>query len=79
MLKNAVTCIVKQLTTRAPRIQIRCYYWRCNFPVTPNVRRWLVGWSAGCSARPGREELHFHAPIGALILSVYRSLDYQFS
>ena len=44
------------------------YYWKCHFPLNPNVRvsvGRLVGPSVCHNFRKERK-LHFHAPIGAL-------------
>ena len=47
-------------------------YCKCNFPMTPTVR-WSVNWSIGQLAgwsvcHDFGSKLHFHAPIGALVL-----------
>ena len=58
------------------------FYWKCHFPMTPHVRL-LVSQLVGPSVSlfvchnflQEGGKLHFHAPIGALVISIYLSLS----
>ena len=52
---------------------LKAFYWKRNFSLGPHVR-WSVGWSEGRSVII---TLHFHAPIGSLVL-VYNIILFEF-